>query len=164
MQYAEEQDEVVRAQLRLLSDDDWEHIPCPMLAFSDQWGVLTEDVLASWLSGASDITLDAKRVLLDGNGGLRLSSWATLAGRGRLKPPQRVQRLFDAETGEDVAGQRFCVPSDSGVADADETLMFPMAKLVQATVPVEACSSYVVEAIRLHMLREHDPEGTSVAS
>eukprot|EP00961_Rhodomonas_salina_P049296 662089-Rhodomonas_salina.1 len=161
MQYAEEADESVRAQLRFLSDEDWDEIPCPMLAFSDHWGVLTEDVVGSWLSGTSDLTLDAKRVLLDGNGGLRLSSWATLAGRVKLKPPQRARRLFDAETGEDVVGQRFCVPADSGVNDADETLMFPMAKLVQATVPVEACSSYVVEAIRLRMLREHDPDGTS---
>lgn len=148
-----------------LTDEDWQNIPCPMLAFSDHWGVIPQNRYNEWLTSGTtgDIEMDAEHVLAYGRGGLRLPAWGTLTNvsKAHIKPSHRRKRLYDTVTGEHLAGQRFCTSSDAGgpgdPGDADEGFLFPMGQIVQSSIPVEACSRYVVEALKYKIMTVDEP-------
>ena len=148
-----------------LTDEDWQNIPCPMLAFSDHWGVIPQNRYNEWLTSGTtgDIEMDAEHVLAYGRGGLRLPAWGTLTNvsKAHIKPNHRRKRLYDTVTGEHLAGQRFCTSSDAGgpgdPGDADEGFLFPMGQIVQSSIPVEACSRYVVEALKYKIMTVDEP-------
>ena len=147
-----------------LTSEQWQHIPCPMLAFSDHWGVLPQNVYDSWftMTPDKDMMMSAEHVLAYGRGGLRLPAWEKLTNTTKryIKPTDRKTRLYDRVTGESLAGQRFCTTGKKGEdetknktpEDVDESILFPVAQIVHASLPIEACSRYVVEALKYKLM------------
>eukprot|EP00961_Rhodomonas_salina_P079000 1062346-Rhodomonas_salina.1 len=138
---------------------------CPLLNFSDHWGVLTDTRAREWqdfqysFDAPSDILLDPNEILRSGRGGMRLGSWGKFASgevklndKVKVRPSARVKRLYNDE-GEDLVSQRVCVSLDGTTPIIDnEHPLFPVVQIVKESMPVAACSRYVVESMKHKVL------------
>ena len=135
-----------------------------MLKFSDLWGIVPSSVGLEWLSSSADseLSIEPREVLRFGRGGLRMGSWVSLTDteKNHIRPSSRVRRLFSS-SGADIVSQKNCSAGDP--KDVDDTEVFPLAQIVQASMPVHACARYVVEALKYRILQNSE-KGVSLLS
>lgn len=139
---------------------------CPYLDFSDHWGVLTPSAAKTWhFPDYENVFMDADEVIAYGRGGLRLGAWSSLVRKEgfTLQESDRMKQFLAAD-GFDLSTSAFCVKSSDRqrIPSTDEGL-FPIIQVVQESMPVAACSRYVVEAAKYKLLTESLSGAVSIA-
>ena len=129
---------------------------CHYLHFSDHWGILTPTEAKKWYASLSsdNVSMNATEVIAFGRGGLRVEAWERLTSKRDfvISEKDRVKKLL-AEDGFDLTTQAFCFDETDPQPASSDRGLFPVVQIVQESMPIAACSRYVIEAAKLFLVR-----------